>query len=105
MGINSMGTSPPSRPQAAQGTTNPHRGRSREFTGEHGFASLSRREREVLDLISLGMTDRQIADELVVSRVTISTHVAHILDKLGVPNRTAAVAQTANAAPFAGAAD
>ena len=52
--------------------------------------SLSKREREVLSLITLGATDRQIAYELLISRVTVSTHVAHILNKLGVPNRTAA---------------
>jgi DNA-binding NarL/FixJ family response regulator len=52
--------------------------------------ALSRREREVLSLIVLGKTDRQIADELFISRITVSNHVVHILDKLDVPNRTAA---------------
>jgi DNA-binding NarL/FixJ family response regulator len=51
---------------------------------------LSRREREVLDLIVHGKTDRQIADELYISRITVSNHVVHILEKLEVPNRTAA---------------
>jgi DNA-binding NarL/FixJ family response regulator len=57
---------------------------------EQTHPALSRREREVLALIALGATDRQIAHELLISRVTVSTHVAHILNKLGVPNRTAA---------------
>lgn len=51
---------------------------------------LSPREWEVLNLIVLGKTDRQIADELFLSRITVSNHVSHILGKLEVPNRTAA---------------
>ena len=56
---------------------------------------LSKREREVLHLIAQGKTDRQIADELFISRITVSNHVVHILDKLDVPNRTAAAIRAA----------
>jgi DNA-binding NarL/FixJ family response regulator len=52
--------------------------------------ALSRRELEVLALIAQGKTDREIADELFVERRTISKHVAAILVKLDVPNRSAA---------------
>jgi ATP/maltotriose-dependent transcriptional regulator MalT len=55
-------------------------------------AGLTTRELEVLRLIAAGQTDQQIADTLFVSRRTITTHVSAILGKLGVANRTEAVA-------------
>jgi non-specific serine/threonine protein kinase len=54
---------------------------------------LTTREREVLQLVSAGRTDRQIADALFVSRRTVNTHVTHILGKLGVSSRTEAAAE------------
>jgi excisionase family DNA binding protein len=54
-----------------------------------GFTS---RQREVLRLMALGRTDREIAHALFISRTTASKHVAAILTKLGVDTRTAAVA-------------
>ena len=53
---------------------------------------LSRRQVEVLRLIAAGRTNREIADELVLSLRTIERHVADLYDKLGVRNRTEAVA-------------
>lgn len=55
-----------------------------------GAERLTRREQEVLRLIAEGKTDAQIAEALYVARTTASNHVASILGKLGVPNRTAA---------------
>lgn len=52
---------------------------------------LSPREVEVLELLARGMTNRQVAKRLRVSARTIDHHVSHILTKLNVPNRTAAV--------------
>jgi predicted ATPase/DNA-binding CsgD family transcriptional regulator len=52
---------------------------------------LSSRERDVLALLVEGASDTEIADGLFISRRTASKHVASILDKLGVGNRTAAV--------------
>jgi non-specific serine/threonine protein kinase len=49
---------------------------------------LSRREREVAVLIARGLTNRQIADELVITEWTADSHVRHILTKLGVRSRT-----------------
>jgi DNA-binding CsgD family transcriptional regulator len=54
---------------------------------------LSERELEVLGLLAVGRSNQQIADELVVALDTVKKHVSHILDKLGVANRTQAVAR------------
>ncbi|MGE0600122.1 MAG: LuxR C-terminal-related transcriptional regulator [Dehalococcoidia bacterium] len=53
-------------------------------------ASLSAREREVLGLVALGMSNRQIADALVLSTRTVETHIASVYGKIGVQNRVEA---------------
>lgn len=58
-------------------------------------ALLSRREREVLKLMANGLTDREIAEQLIVSPHTVHRHVANIRHKLGRGSRTAAVAEAA----------
>ena len=52
---------------------------------------LTERELEVLTELATGKPNRQIADDLYVSLNTVKKHITHILDKLGVANRTAAV--------------
>ena len=52
---------------------------------------LTSRELEVLRLLALGYTNRQIAEELVISLGTVKNHVEHIRAKLGVSDRTQAV--------------
>jgi LuxR family transcriptional regulator, maltose regulon positive regulatory protein len=52
---------------------------------------LSGRELEVLQLLADGSSNRAIAEELVVTLDTVKSHVTHVLDKLGVANRTQAV--------------
>jgi DNA-binding NarL/FixJ family response regulator len=54
--------------------------------------TLTAREREVLRLVVIGQTDREIAGDLYVSLRTVNTHVAHILAKLEVSTRRAAAA-------------
>jgi predicted ATPase/DNA-binding CsgD family transcriptional regulator len=51
---------------------------------------LTTREIEVLQLVSLGLTDAQIAEKLVISPRTVEAHVRSILNKLGVNSRTSA---------------
>ena len=53
---------------------------------------LTAREQEVLALLVQGMSNPEIADSLVVSRATAKAHVSNILSKLGVSNRSEAVA-------------
>jgi DNA-binding NarL/FixJ family response regulator len=54
------------------------------------LASLSPREREVLELLGRGLSNRRIAAELYVSEKTVKTHVSSILSKLRVDDRTQA---------------
>jgi DNA-binding NarL/FixJ family response regulator len=55
------------------------------------FAPLTPREREVLDHIAEGMTNRQVADALGISEQTVKNHVSSILRKLSLNDRTQAV--------------
>nr|WP_243770244.1 LuxR C-terminal-related transcriptional regulator [Amycolatopsis acidicola] len=57
-----------------------------------GGPELSRREAEVAELVADGLTNREIAQKLVISHRTVEGHVEHILDKLGL-SRRAQVAQ------------
>jgi DNA-binding NarL/FixJ family response regulator len=51
-------------------------------------ALLTPREQDVVRLIAQGLTDRQIADRLVITEGTAGVHVGHILNKLGFHVRT-----------------
>lgn len=55
--------------------------------------SLSARELEILQAVAAGHTNKEIAQELFISQATVKTHLVHIFDKLGVDNRTSAVAK------------
>ncbi|MFF9283199.1 helix-turn-helix transcriptional regulator [Streptomyces griseosporeus] len=69
------------------------RGRLTETGAPDGPASpLTARERDVLRLLALGRSNRQIGEELFISGKTASVHVSNILAKLGAASRTEAVA-------------
>jgi len=58
--------------------------------GEEPLATLSEREREVLEVMAEGMSNQLIGEKLNISEKTVKTHVSNILAKLGVADRTQA---------------
>lgn len=59
-------------------------------TTSAGAPGLTDREQEVLQLVAEGLTNKQIAQRLVISPATAKTHLARIMQKLGVSTRTQA---------------
>ena len=51
--------------------------------------SLTKRERDVLDLLTGGLTNRQIGTELLIDEATVKAHIGRLMRKVGVSNRTA----------------
>lgn len=51
------------------------------------FNSLSHRQREIISLVVDGLTNREIADTLIITENTVKVHLRNILDKLAVRNR------------------
>ncbi|MGW2405472.1 response regulator [Streptomyces sp. NPDC001739] len=76
--------------EAGTGTTTGTGTGSKSGSGSSELDRLSPREREVLDLIGLGLTNRQIADRLFLSEKTVKNRVSAILSKLGVGRRVQA---------------
>lgn len=52
---------------------------------------LTQREQEILSLVAQGLSNREIAEQLCVSRYTVESHIKHIYRKLSVSKRTKAV--------------
>ena len=55
------------------------------------FASLSSREREILVLITEGLGNAAIGEQLAISEKTVRNHVSNVFDKLGVWTRAQAI--------------
>jgi DNA-binding CsgD family transcriptional regulator len=77
----------------------PSSDRTNRFLSE--TCNLSPREEEVLRLISVGLSNLAIANQLYISESTVKVHVRHILEKLGARSRTEAAMKFAYQQPYA----
>jgi pimeloyl-ACP methyl ester carboxylesterase/DNA-binding CsgD family transcriptional regulator len=81
------------RPRVGDTVAGEHPGAGGDQSPDPG--DLTKRETEVLTLVASGLSDREIADRLVLSPHTVHRHVANVRTKLGLPTRAAAVAAAA----------
>jgi two-component system response regulator DevR len=72
------------------------------MSGPDPISTLSGQEKRVLDLISEGMTNRQIAEHMFLSEKTAKNYVSSLLGKLGMQRRSQAAAFAARLAVAAG---
>ncbi len=79
---------PPPKPAATGGAESRPAPSSVEAAAQ---PRLSPRERQVLDLLRMGLSNRMIAADLRISQNTVMVHVRHLMRKLGATNRTQAV--------------
>ncbi|GAA3159490.1 MULTISPECIES: response regulator [Streptomyces] len=68
-----------------------------ELPSRAAFPQLTERERQILDLIARGYTNRRIARELVLAEKTVRNHVSHVFAKLQVSDRATAVVRARDA--------
>jgi DNA-binding NarL/FixJ family response regulator len=59
---------------------------------EQGMGALTAREREILNLLARGLSNRDIAEELVITNKTVKNHLSRIYEKLDVHSRAEAIA-------------
>jgi DNA-binding CsgD family transcriptional regulator len=75
-------------PALLHGNTGDGPSSRRTSVGDEGWALLTRREREVAELVAHGLRNKQIAANLFITQRTVAAHVEHILAKLGFTSRT-----------------
>ena len=85
------GSVPPGPSAAGSGPTEPTAAEDSEAALAVPIDALTGRELEVLRLLELGRSNREVAEVLVLSPHTVRTHVQHILAKLGAHSKLAAV--------------
>jgi DNA-binding NarL/FixJ family response regulator len=95
-------------PDALLGLGDAGRG-GRRGSGSDGSASLpcqaaatalTRRQKEILRLLRLGKSNKEIARELRIAESTVKIHVSHLMRKLGVSNRTQAALRAPESGEF-----
>ena len=69
-----------------------HLARRRDLQEAKGIEALTEREKDVLKLVAKGCTNRDIANDLVITENTVKVHLRNILDKLQLRNRQPAAA-------------
>jgi DNA-binding NarL/FixJ family response regulator len=74
-------------------------GASTRRAGAGGSGALTAREREVVELVAAGRSNKQVAAELFLSEKTIEHHLSRAYEKLGVSSRVALARALADAAP------
>ncbi len=62
------------------------RGRGARARPQRGWGSLTPAEREVVELVTIGLSNAEIGEQLFMSRSTVKSHLAHVFAKLGVAN-------------------
>jgi DNA-binding CsgD family transcriptional regulator len=75
------------------------RARGERKRPQHGWASLTPTELQVVPLVAEGMTNAQIAERLLMGRATVKTHLEHIFTKLGIRSRAELAAEATRRAP------
>ena len=63
------------------------RARGERGRPRHGWASLTPTERRVAELVARGLTNPEIAEQLLMARGTVKTHLEHVFAKTGLRNR------------------
>jgi RNA polymerase sigma factor (sigma-70 family) len=66
-----------------------------KYHSQSELSTLTEREREVLDLLAQGLTNKEIAEKLVITTNTVKRHLKAIFEKLNVHTRSAATAKVA----------
>ena len=84
---------------AQAGTSAPDAGARRRHRPQQVLDILTAREREVVDVLATGATNKAIAERLFISEKTVAVHMSNMMAKLGVTNRTEAAAVARDLAP------